>query len=322
MRVYVPNGLSNTVTVIDGSTMRVIRTFPAGKEPQHIVPSYDLKTLWVLNNQGNTLIPIDSATGRVGKAVAVDDPYNLYFTPDGTTAVVVAEKHRRLDYRDPHTMALAGRLVVPECSGINHMDFAGDGSYVLVTCEFAGKVAKVDITGHRVLGMLDLGGADSMPQDVRVAPDGNTFYVADMMKGGVHVIDGPSLTETGFIPTGVGTHGLYPSRDGTQLYVSNRGSTTVSGRPHGEGSVSVLDFATGQIVATWDLPGGGSPDMGNLSPDGTQLWLSGRYDDEVYVFDTVKGVLITRIPVGRGPHGLTVWPQPGRFSLGHTGNMR
>ncbi len=62
--------------------------------------------------------------------------------------------------------------------------------------------------------------------------------------------------------------------------------------------------------------------MGNLSVDGTQLWLAGRSDGVVYVIDTRDGNLIKKIPVGRGPHGLTVWPQPGRCSLGHTGILR
>jgi hypothetical protein len=75
-------------------------------------------------------------------------------------------------------------------------------------------------------------------------------------------------------------------------------------------------------MADWPIPGGGSPDMGNITADGTQLWLGGRYDGEVYVFDLVHGQLSARIKVGVNPHGLTVWPQPGRFNLGHTGNMR
>ena len=85
---------------------------------------------------------------------------------------------------------------------------------------------------------------------------------------------------------------------------------------------AVDDFATRTIVGEWVVPGNGSPDMGNLTADGKQLWLGGRYDGEVYVFDTEKGELINRIKVGQNPHGLTVWPQPGRFSFGHTGNMR
>jgi DNA-binding beta-propeller fold protein YncE len=161
-----------------------------------------------------------------------------------------------------------------------------------------------------------------MPQDIRAAPDGHDFYVADMMAGGLFVLEGGAFTVTQFIPTGIGTHGITPSRDATRLYVSNRGTNSVFGTAHGPGSVSVVDIATNTVTATWDVPGGGSPDMGNLNAAGTELWLSGRFDSEVYVFDTVNGGLAARIPVGEGPHGLTVWPQPGRFSLGHTGNMR
>jgi len=340
-RVYVPNGQSNTVSVIDPTSHRVVSTFNTDRQPQHVVPSYDLRTLWVLNNQGNTVVPINAADGTPGKSIPVDDPYNLYFTPDGAQAIVVAEAHDRLDFRDPHTMTLSATLPVPGCDGINHADYNGNGSYLVVTCEFAGKLAKVDIVNRRLIGLLDVGGFDlpgqphppamrmpdgstasSMPQDVRVGPDGKHFYVADMLAGGVFEIDGDTFTPTRFIPTGTGAHGITPSRDGKHLYIANRGSTLIDGPPHGPGSVSVIDLASDSVSAHWDVPGGGSPDMGNLDATGTQLWLSGRFDSEVYDFDTTTGALVARVPVGHGPHGLTVWPQPGRFSLGHTGNMR
>ena len=117
------------------------------------------------------------------------------------------------------------------------------------------------------------------------------------------VIDGDEFVEVGFIPTGPGTHGLYPSRDGTKLYVANRGSHKVYGPPRGKGSVSVIDFATRKVVATWPIPGGGSPDMGNVSADGKMLWLSGRFDDVVYAIDTTTGE-VRSIKVGKEPHGL------------------
>jgi YVTN family beta-propeller protein len=340
-RVYVPNGKSNTVSVIDPATRTVIATFATSAEPQHVVPSYDLSTLWVLDNQGNDLIPIDPATGVPGSPLSVIDPYNMYYTPDGSSAIVVAEAKRQLDFRAPHTMKLTSSLRVPECAGMNHADYSADGAYLLVTCEFAGKLAKIDIASHVVLGLLDLSAhpvagqptpmpmkmpdgsvASSMPQDVRAGPDGHHFYVADMMAGGVFVVDGDAFTVTKFVSTGIGAHGITPSRDGKMLYIANRGSDHIDGAPHGPGSVSVIDPTTDTVTATWSVPGGGSPDMGNLNAAGTELWLSGRYDSEVYVFDTVKGELAARIPVGNGPHGLTVWPQPGRYSLGHTGNMR
>jgi len=323
-RVYVPNLKSNDVYVIDPATLKVVDRFRVGINPQHIVPSYDLKTLWVTNNaEGRTdgsLTPIDPATGKPGKSVAVDDPYNMYFTPDGRSAIVVAEALKRLDFRDPQTMALQSSLPVPRCAGINHADFSIDGRFVIFTCEFEGSLAKIDLVGRKVLGSLKLS-RGGMPQDIRVSPDGKTFFVADMKADGVFVVDGDSFKEIGFIPTGVGTHGLYPSRDGTKLYIANRGSNHIRGKPHGKGSVSVVDFATRRIVATWPIPGGGSPDMGNVSVDGKVLWLSGRYDNVVYAIDTGSGE-VRIIPVGKEPHGLTVWPQPGRYSLGHTGNMR
>ena len=333
-RVYVPNHRTNNVTVIDPATMKVVDEFASGLSPQHVVPAYDLSRLWVANNADGTtrgsLTPIDPTTGRrLGPNVAVDDPYNLYFTPDGAAAIVVAEARHRLDFRDPQTMVMKSSLEVPTCPGINHMDFSADGRYLLATCEDAHSLVKIDWIGQQVLGTLDLG-ADSLPQDLRLGPDGKTFFVADMMGNRLQLIDGDALTVKGSVDLaasgGFGAHGIYPSRDAKLLYVANRGSAARGAGPtHAKGSVSVFDVAASKVVANWPVPNGGSPDMGGVSADGNQLWLSGRYDNEVYVFDTVAGKMITRIPVGpQGgePHGLCVWPQPGRYSLGHTGNMR
>jgi len=323
-RIYVPNRQSNDVAVIDPATFKVIDRFPVGINPQHVVPSWDLKTLWVNNNAEHrtdgSVTPIDPLTGKPGKPIPVDDPYNMYFTPDGSAAIVVAEAHKRLDFRDPHTMAIKYSIATPQCAGINHADFSIDGRYAIFTCEFSGTLAKIDWVEKKVLGYLKLS-RGGMPQDVRISPDGKVFYVADMKADGVFLVDGEKFIEIGFLKTGVGTHGMYPSRDGTQLYVANRGSNKVFGPPHGKGSISIIDFTTRQIVQTWPMPGGGSPDMGNVSVDGKTLWLSGRFDNVVYAIDPATGK-VKSIPVPKEPHGLAVWPQPGRYSLGHTGNLR
>jgi YVTN family beta-propeller protein len=310
-RVYVPNSGSNTVDVIDPRTFKIIDHFAVGKEPQHVAPSYDLKNLWVLSDLGDSVTRIDPATGKMGERLKVMDPYNMYYTPDGKFAIVVAERLHRLDFRDAQTMKLVDSLVVP-CRGIDHMDFSANGRYLIASCEFSGEMVKVDVATHTLVGKLKLPGAHSMPQDVRLTPDGSMFYVADMMAHGVHEIDGDSFKLIGFIPTGKGTHGLYFSRDSKWLYVSNRD----------EGTVSLIDVQTRKVSTKWTIPGGGSPDMGGVSADGKVLWLSGRYHAEVYAFDTTDGHLLARIPVGKGPHGLCVYPQPGRYSLGHTGMMR
>jgi YVTN family beta-propeller protein len=323
--VYVPNSRSGSVTIIDPTTYAVVRTFATGSVPQHVVPSYDLRTLWVLNNSASTLTPIDPLTGIDGKPIHVDDPYNMYFSPDGRFAIVVAERRERLDFRDAGTMTLV-RSVKTDCNGIDHMEFTADGRFMIATCEFNGRLLKVDLATEAPVTYLVLdttsGTGGAMPQDIRSSPDGSVFFVADMKADGVRLIDPVAFTQVGFTHTGKGTHGLYPSRDGKLLYVTNRGWNTLKAGPHGDGSISVIDPKSRRLVGSWPVPGGGSPDMGNVTADGSELWVSGRYDREVYVFDTRTGRLTHRIPVGKEPHGLCVWPQPGRYSLGHTGNMR
>ena len=310
--VYVPNSESNTVTVISQKTFGVVDQFPTGALPQHVTPSYDLRTLYVDNDAGNSLTPINPRTGRPGRPIPVEDPYNLYFTPDGRYAVVVAERLQRLDFRDPHTMRLVYSLSVPMCIGVDHMDFSADGRYAYASCEFAGRMIEIDLQTRRVIRSLLLAGGKSSPQDVKLSPDGRTLYTADQAGGGIWEIDPLTFGVVGFLRTGAGAHGLYPSRDATELYVSNRAA----------GSISVVSFKTRQVIATWQIPLPASPDMGGVSADGGTLWLSGRYNAEVYAIDTRTGRLRARIPVGEGPHGLCVWPQPGRYSLGHTGIMR
>lgn len=308
--VYVPESTGSDVDVIDPDTYQVIDRYQTGLEVQHVVPSWDLQTLYATNDSGNSLTPISPYTGKPeGPNLDVTDPYNLYFTPDGRYAIVVEEKDQVLSFRDPHTFAVVKDLPV-DCAGVDHADFSADGSYAIFSCEFSSQMVKVDLTTLSVVGYLTIPG--SSPQDVKLDPAGQVFYTADSYQGGVWLIDGASFKTIGFIPTGRDAHGLYTSRDGQYLYVSNRGA----------GSVSVIDFATQKVVDTWVIPGGGSPDMGNVSADGTKLWLSGRYNDCVYVFSTADGHLLAEIPVPNRPHGLAVWPQPGRYSLGHTGIMR
>ena len=309
-RVYVPNSGSNTVDVIDPKTYKIIDHFAVGIQPQHVTPSYDFKSLWVLADLNGKLTHLDPATGTQGRTINIEDPYNMYYTPDGQYAIVVAERLRRLDFYDAQTMKLKQQLKVP-CRGVDHMDFSADGRYLIATCEFSAELIKVDVATRQLIGKISVpkGG---MPQDIKLSPDGKVFYVADMDANGLHLVDGDKFEVTGFLPTGKGAHGLYTSRDAKLLYCSNRG----------EGTISVIEFASGKIIKTWKLPGGGSPDMGNVTADGKVLWLAGRYHHEVYAIDTTDGKLLARIKVGKGPHGLCVYPQPGRYSLGHTGICR
>src|SRR4051794_9220433 len=157
-RVYAPSLGRDRVYVIDPEKRQIVDEFPVGTDPQHIVPSWDLKTLWVTNNgrrgTEGSLTPIDPKTGKPGNSIPVADPYNLYFTPDGKSAIVVAERLRRLDFRDPHTMEPRYSIPTPRCAGVNHADFSIDGKYAIFTCEFNGGVVKVDIPDRKLVGRI------------------------------------------------------------------------------------------------------------------------------------------------------------------------
>jgi YVTN family beta-propeller protein len=305
-RVFVPNEGDNTISVIDAKSLKVVRTLRTGLVPEHLTPDWDLSRLYVSNYASPFLTVVDPRTETTASPIPAASPYNLYFSPDGSKAIVMAEDVNRIDFYDRRTWKLLKQLSI-KWAGIDHADFSAGGRYLLASTEYAGHVLKVDVVTMSIVGDVYVGG---LPIDVKLSPGGSVFFVANQGRSGVSVIDPFLMKEVGFIPTGNGAHGMAISRDTRLLYVTNRLA----------GTISVIDFASRKVTATWRV--GGSPDMLQVSPDGRQLWTGNRFNSTVVVIDTSTGKIIALIPVGRQPHGLTYFPQPGRFSIGHNGVYR
>jgi YVTN family beta-propeller protein len=308
--VYVPNGVPGTVEVIDPKTYTVVRRMSFGfhSYPEHVTPSYDLRWLYADVDGANALAKIDPRTGRlVGLIHGIERPYNLYFTPDGERAIDVAEYDNTLVFMDPHTWKPIKDVRMP-CNGADHADFGPPGtSYLLISCEYDGNIIKVDWRRMKVLRVLNVGG---MPIDVKLTPNGRRFLVANQGLGGVSIIDPKTMKRTGFITTARGAHGMALSRDTTHMFVTDRLA----------GEISRINLSTLKVDATWKV--GGSPDMAQVSPDGSELWVTNRFGTTVSVVSTKTGTVLHHIEVGPDPHGLTYFPEPGRFSLGHNGVYR
>jgi YVTN family beta-propeller protein len=307
--VYVADSGGNGYDIIDQKTMKLVKhriTTTGRSGPQHIVPGWDLTTLYATNSSAGTVTPVDPRSGANGSSLPVADAYNMSFTPDGRYAVVIAKDKQQLDFRDPHTFTLLLTLNV-KCPGPESIDYTADDRYAVLSCEFGGKLVRIDLSTLSVVDTLNIGG---MPEQVRLDPLGQVFYVADLSAGGVHEIDAATFRQIGFLPTGRGAHDIVVSRDSRSLYVTNRTS----------GTVAVIDVVTRRVTATWKL--GGNPDMAGVSADGTVLWLADTYGNTVYALSTKDGAVLAKIPVGSGPLGLTVWPQPGRYALGGTDTLR
>ena len=253
---------------------RIVEHFAVGALPQHVTPSWDLRTLWVTNDRGNSLTPIDPRTGRHGPPRArCSTPTTSTSPPTGAARSSSPRRHRELDFREPHTMRLRHALHVPRCAGVDHMDFTADGRHALVSCEFAGRMIVVDLRRERVVRTIALR-AGAMPQDVKLSPDGRTFYVADMASDGVWLIDARRMRTRA--PPADRPRRARPvpePRLARCLYVSNRGEGTITRDlvPH-----PAADRASG------DCPAAAHPTWAALSADGRVLWLSGRYNAEVY----------------------------------------
>ncbi len=312
-RVYVPNETSNDVAVIDPETFEVVGRFNAGLAPEHISPDWDFSRLYVSNMNGASLTVIDPETQQAIDTMEVPFPYNLFFTPDGSKAIIVADylgadmvADNGLYFYDRETWELLKFVQVP-WPGVNHLDFTPDGRYLMVTCESSGAVVKVDTVEMEIVGTVQVGGS---PLDIRLDPDGDVFYVANQGTHGVDIIDHVAMEAVGFIPAATGAHAFAFSRDVSRLFLTNRLENTID----------VIDLETRTIVDSWVA--GGSPDMATVSPDGSQLWVSNRFHGTVNVFDPETGEILATIATGGNPHGLTYWPQPGTISLGHNGNMR
>ena len=309
------------LTVIDlkSSPPKVLTTLQAGAGAAGVsinraatlalVANRSEGTVSVFTISGNTLTP----AGKIPLGDAKSGPSHPIFSRDGATALVTRDGDNRIS-----VLSVDGNKVEYTKRDLSaglrpyQIDSTGNGDVAIVGNIGTGSgdadsISLIDMRAKpiRVASTVSVG---QTPEGLKMSPDGATFYVADMESDGVWLVDGPTLRVRRFLHTGQGAHGLYVTRDSRHLLITNRG----------EGSISVLDFATNKLVDRWRIPGGGSPDMGGLSSNGKVFWVSGRYDAEVYAISTVDGHLIRRIPVGSGPHGLCVYPQPGRYSLGHT----
>ena len=194
-RVYVPNSTAGTVDVIDPATFTVIDHYAVGSIPHHVAPAWDMSELYVDNEGSSSLTVLDIHTGKPSRTINIPFPYNLYFTPDGTKAIDVVERLQRIEFRDPHNnWALLKAVPIP-WPGADHLDFSADGSYLMISTEYSGVVAKVDTVNMKLAGSVRVGG---LPIDVKLSPDGTLFYVSNQGRMGVSVIDPVTMTEISF----------------------------------------------------------------------------------------------------------------------------
>ena len=280
---FVINSNDATVSVLDVDSRRELRRIPLLREPHHMALSPDHKSLLVGDTTGNTIFFLDPHTGDVQRQMVASDPYQLAFSPDGRLLTVTGLARNQVDIYDGHSFALLHR--VPASAMPSHINYSPDGSTVFVSLQENDSLLAIATATGQVLWKTKVG---HVPAGV-LWHDGR-LLVGLMGQGDIAVVDPVDGHVERLVPTGRGAHVMFVPPDRSVIYATNRV----------DGSISVLDPRTLQVIRTLHVPGG--PDDIDFAPDGT-LWATLRWRQAVAVIDPKTGSVET-IPVGRSPHGI------------------
>jgi YVTN family beta-propeller protein len=281
--VFVVNSNDANISMIDLAGHEVVKTIPLLREPHHLVLSPDHKSLVVGDTRGNALFLLDPRTGELQRRVAVSDPYQLQYSPNGKLLTTAGLARNQIDIYDAGSFALRHR--VPARSMPSHIGYSPDSAVVFVSLQGTDKLIAIRTATGEVL----------WSKHVCRTPAGVIFnrgrvLVGCMGEADITVVDPVNGSIERTVPTGKGAHTMFPSPDGRLIYATNRLDSTIS----------VIDAESLRVERTLDVKGG--PDDLEFAPDG-KIWAALRFAQSAAVIDPVNGV-VQRIAVGRSPHGI------------------
>ncbi|MBL8375642.1 beta-propeller fold lactonase family protein [Accumulibacter sp.] len=290
------NSADGTISLIDTETYAVTGKMNVCKEPHHLMPTPDDKSVIVACAASNQLVFFDPHTGQEQKRIRdISDPYQLGYSPNRKWFVATSLRLDRVDIYDPQDFRLIARLPAPKTP--SHMAFDDASQFVFVTLQDSNEVMAISLPTQKIAWVMPVA---ATPAGIVMSPDNRYLLVACMGEGVVEVIDWRYRQSVKKVATAPAAHNLQPKGDGRHFYVSNRSV---------DGSISLLDTQTMAVVGKYEVPGG--PDDMMVRADGKELWATARFARKVQVIDLATGKLKRSIPVGSSPHGV--------FFLNHAG---
>jgi len=288
--VYVLNSRDASVSLIDKAARTESRRITVGKEPHHLYPTPDGKSLIVGNAMSDDLVFFDPVTAEVQRRIAsIDDPYQLGFSPDTRWFVTAALRLDRVDlYRyEGGELKLAKRLSIPKAP--SHIWFSADSSTVFATLQDSNEIVAISLQKMEPIWKLRTG---KQPAGILITPDDRHLMVGVMGENFVDVIDWRAQKSVKRIVTGRGAHNLRGLGDQRHVFVTNRVDNTVS----------CIDMRSFQVVSSFAVPGG--PDCMEITSDKKTMWITNRFARQVSLVSLADGKIFHTIGVGRSPHGI------------------
>lgn len=288
--VYVLNSRDASVSLIDKAARTESRRITVGKEPHHLYPTPDGKSVIVGNAMSDDLVFFDPGTAEVQRRISsIDDPYQLGFSPDTRWFVTAALRLDRVDiYRyEGGDLKLAKRLSVPKAP--SHIWFSADSSTVFATLQDSNEIVAISLQKLEPIWKLRTG---KQPAGILITPDDRHLMVGVMGENFVDVIDWRAQKSVKRIVTGRGAHNLRGLGDQRHVFVTNRV----------DNSVSCIDMRSFQVVSSFAVPGG--PDCMEITSDRKTMWITNRFARQVSLVNLADGKIFHTIGVGRSPHGI------------------
>jgi YVTN family beta-propeller protein len=296
--LYITNTKSNSISIIDTTTLEVTGTIPLGEgKPNRIAFHPDGKTAWVVYDKSHDLGVVDAQSRKLVKRVKIGgNPYNLSFSPDGRYLYVLdwssETSNDEIIVWDLKAEKIEWRLEVSTWPA--HSVFSRDARFFYVSGETAGDVTVIDTTTRAAVARIIHGGGDAM--GLALTPDGKTLYAGAGENKAVLKIDTATNKQIGSIPVPGVVHETTLTLDGKFLYVTLRKVN----------KIAVISTADDRIVKILDSRG--YPDLVTMEPTGQYALVSNRYADAVSVVDVATHKEVRRIKVGKAPHGMALRP--------------
>jgi YVTN family beta-propeller protein len=254
-------------------------------------------TIWVANEEGNSLSAIDAATNRVVATLAgIPGPHNLQVSPDGNTVWAVSGHEALAVAVDSQSYALLG--IAPVGKSPAHVVVSPDGMTAYVSNSGDSTVTALDTAAFTVKATIPVG---EFPHGLRPSPDGQQVAVANLRSNTVSLIDTATLTVDATVEVGVAPAQVAFAPDGTTLYVTL----------NGEDAIAVVDLETKSVASKVAV--GGGPVQIYVTPDASAILVANQGTEEapgttLSIIDAVTLSEVATVETGQGAHGVVVEP--------------
>ena len=299
-RLLVSNEKDNTITVIDGKTLAVVKTVRVGARPRGIILSKDGKSLYICTSDADHIEELDLASLTVSRTLpSGPDPETFTISPDGKLLYVSNENDNMVSVVDVAAARITTEIAVgvePEGMGISP-----DGKTLVNTSETTSMAHFIDTASHEVIANVLV---DSRPRVAKWTADAAQVWVSSEVGGSVSVIDSAThkvVKKIRFAIPGVATESIQPV--GIAL-TNDRKTAFVALGPANR--VAVVDAQTFEVKKyllvgqrVWQLA---------FSPDEQRLYTTNGVSNDMSVIDVPALKVTKSVPVGRLPWGVVVAP--------------